>query len=138
MPQSILESTVDLAMAQIRRQAIVAEDLVPLLAATHSNLMRLSLSEQQGQPAAEASQAPTLGWRKSIRADRITCLECGKELRQLTNSHLQTHGLNAASYRQRYGIPQMQPLSSKRTARRRREVVQQVRPWEAAARKGQG
>jgi ROS/MUCR transcriptional regulator protein len=49
------------------------------------------------------------------------------------------HGLDARLYRTKYGIPQSQPLAARATTERRRQVVQEIRPWEKAPtyRKGQ-
>ena len=42
------------------------------------------------------------------------------------------HGLDSRSYRTKYGIPPTQPLSARATTERRRQVVQEIRPWEKA------
>jgi hypothetical protein len=49
------------------------------------------------------------------------------------------HGLDGPSYRAKYGIPRTQPLAARTTTERRRQVVQETRPWEKAPtyRKGQ-
>lgn len=46
----------------------------------------------------------------SIREDRVICLECKKQFRHLTHTHLRSHGLTPATYREKYGIPVKQPL----------------------------
>jgi hypothetical protein len=50
----------------------------------------------------------------------------------LTTKHLRKHDLTAKAYRERYGMPRKQGLSSKETSAHRREVTQRVRPWEKA------
>jgi len=69
----------------------------------------------------------------------VTCLECGHVFKQLSIRHLRQHGLDARSYRTKYDIPQSQPLAARDTTARRRQVVQEIRPWEKAPtfRKGQ-
>lgn len=42
--------------------------------------------------------------------DVIVCLNCGRELRQLTNTHLARHGLSAESYKERWGYPRHEGL----------------------------
>jgi len=41
--------------------------------------------------------------RSAITEDGIVCLECGRALRHLTNTHLQGHGLTSDDYKRRYG-----------------------------------
>jgi len=49
------------------------------------------------------------------------------------------HGLDGRSYRMKYAIPNTQPLAARATTERRRQVVQEIRPWEKRPtyRKGQ-
>ena len=71
-------------------------------------------------PVIETTQAPA-DWRTSITEHTITCLECGAVFKQLSGRHLRGHGLDARSYRAKYGIPQSQPLAARETAAKQRE-----------------
>lgn len=58
---------------------------------------------------------PTLGDlrrdpRLAIREDSITCLICGRQFRQLTNTHLHAHGTTAVGYKSRFGYNRRRPL----------------------------
>jgi hypothetical protein len=57
-----------------------------------------------------------------------------ESFKQLSVRHLQEHGLDARSYRVKYAIPRKEPLAAKMTTARRREVVQEIRPWKKAPR----
>ena len=57
---------------------------------------------------------------------------CGAAFKQLSVRHLKEHGLDARSYRVKFGIPRIQPLSSKETTAMRKKIVQRSRPWEKA------
>jgi len=70
--------------------------------------------------------------KKSIKKYTIECLVCGAAFKQLSVRHLKEHGLDARSYRVRFGIPRTQPLSAKDTTTMRKKIVQQSRPWEKA------
>jgi len=87
----------------------------------HQSLMSLKSREESESPvfAAETPQAPA-DWRTSITRHSITCLECGAILKQLTGRHLRLHGLDARSYRRKFGIPATQPLTARATTARRR------------------
>jgi hypothetical protein len=41
--------------------------------------------------------------RQAIRESDIVCLVCGRRFRQLTNTHLLSHGLGAAEYKREHG-----------------------------------
>ena len=58
---------------------------------------------------------PTLGDlrrdpRLAIRDDAIICLICGRQFRQLTNTHLLGHGTTAIGYKNRFGYNRRRPL----------------------------
>jgi hypothetical protein len=41
--------------------------------------------------------------RLAVREDDIVCLECGASFRQLTNTHILSHGMTSADYKLAYG-----------------------------------
>ena len=41
--------------------------------------------------------------RQAVREEEIVCLVCGRSFRQLTNTHLLSHGLTSADYKQEHG-----------------------------------
>jgi predicted transcriptional regulator len=111
-----------------------------VLQQTHTTLTTLRGQEESGDMTAlPVADASPVNWRKSISKHVITCLECGLEMKQLSIRHLRLHELDGRSYRAKYGIPRTQPLSARSTTDRRRQVAQEIRPWEKAPtyRKGQ-
>jgi hypothetical protein len=48
--------------------------------------------------------------RQAVQEDSIRCLVCGGSFRQLTNTHLRVHQLNADEYKQRFGYNRGRPL----------------------------
>ncbi|HEX7125753.1 MAG TPA: MucR family transcriptional regulator, partial [Thermodesulfobacteriota bacterium] len=48
--------------------------------------------------------------RLAVGDEAIVCLACGRAFRQLTNTHLAAHGLDAAAYKARYGYNAGRPL----------------------------
>jgi predicted transcriptional regulator len=71
-------------------------------------------------------------WKSSITRHSIRCLECGETFKQLSLRHLRIHDLDPRSYRTKYNIPRSQSLSARDVTARRRELAQQIRPWELA------
>jgi predicted transcriptional regulator len=133
MSPSILKMTKDLVLAQIQSGTLAPEDMQEALGRTHQNLMSLKSKEEAESPvpasAADEPRAPA-DWRQSITRHSVTCLECGAQFRQLTGLHLRLHGLDARTYRLKYGIPATQPLSTRATAAKRRRIAAEVKPWE--------
>lgn len=68
--------------------------------------------------------------RKSIKEKSITCLECGKAFKILTKKHLVVHGLDAAAYREKWGMKKNLPLVCKALQRERRKKMKSMALWE--------
>ena len=135
MPQSLLEMAKDLVLAQIQAHRLSPEDMHASLQATYSSLLALHAREaSNGIVAAEAPETPPapINWRKSITKHTVTCLACGASFKQLSVRHLRDHGLDARSYRVKYGMPRSQPLSARAVTALRKQIVQRSRPWEKA------
>ncbi len=57
-----------------------------------------------GRPSQETTMEAIRGDpRRAIQEEGIVCLICGATLRQLTNTHVQTHGTTTLEYKQRFG-----------------------------------
>ena len=59
---------------------------------------------------------------KSIQKNKVVCLECGKGFKMLSGKHLASHGLDAKSYRAKYGLPTRQPLCCKALSAKRSDA----------------
>jgi predicted transcriptional regulator len=140
MAPSILELAKELTLALVKTGNVTFEDMQDTLQKTYVTLTALKAQEESGVFApAPISQTVPVNWRKSITKHAVTCLECGQAFKQLSRRHLGMHGLDSRSYRTKYGIPRTQPLSARSITERRRQVAQEIRPWEKAPtyRKGQ-
>jgi predicted transcriptional regulator len=135
MPQSILAMAKELVMAQIQAGQLSPDEMQDALRQTHASLLRLKAQEDMGSAGTvqETMTPPELvDWKKSITKHTVMCLECGATFKQLSVRHLQDHGLDARSYRAKYGIPRTQPLAAKDTTAKRKKIVQETKPWEKA------
>ena len=68
--------------------------------------------------------------RKAIKEKSITCLECGKTFKILTRKHLASHNLDAAEYREKWGLKKDTPLVCKGLQRERRKKMKDMKLWE--------
>jgi len=138
MPQTLLEMTKDLVLAQIQSQQIAPEALHSALNTTYQTLQSLDATESaagngHSEAAAQSLEGrPSVDWKGSIAKQFIRCLECGDTFKQLSLRHLRVHDLDPRSYRAKYGIPRTQSISAREVTVRRRELAQQMRPWELA------
>jgi predicted transcriptional regulator len=131
MSQSLVEVAKELTLALIATGNVAPDDMQEMLQKTYATLTALKAQEESGVFApATVSETGPLDWRKSITRHAVTCLACGQAFKQLSRRHLRAHGLDNRSYRTRYGIPRTQPLSARSTTERRRQIVQEIRPWE--------
>jgi predicted transcriptional regulator len=138
MPQTLLEMTKELVLAQIQIKQVAPEALNGVLHSTYETLRSLQSSESAGGNGNGEGAGETLhglapvDWKSSITRHSIRCLECGETFKQLSLRHLRIHDLDPRSYRTKYNIPRSQSLSARDVTARRRELAQQIRPWELA------
>jgi predicted transcriptional regulator len=131
MTQSLVNLAKELTLALVQTGNVSTEDIQNTLQKTFATLAALKAQDESDAPTPEpTAKAAPVDWRKSITKHAVTCLDCGQAFKQLSLRHLRAHGLDNRSYRTKYGIPPTQPLSSRATTERRRQVVQEVRPWE--------
>jgi predicted transcriptional regulator len=130
MPKSLLEMATELVQAQVQAGQLSPEAMQDALQSTYASLLALKTQEETGATGTVEKPPALSDWRKSITRHAVTCLECGASFKQLSVRHLRHHDLDGRTYRQKYGIPRTQPLAARATTAKRREIVQQIRPWE--------
>ena len=131
MEPSIAELSKELTLALVQTGNLSAENMQAMLQKIYETLIMLKAQEEATTfVPVPAPSIAAVDWRKSITRQTVTCLECGQVFKQLSIRHLRRHGLNSRSYRTKYGIPWTQPLAARATTMRRRQVAQEVRPWE--------
>ena len=118
MAKSLTEMAADIVEAQASHTAMSAEDLDLALRKAFDALKSIKAIEE-GADAEPAAMVPT----ESIQRNKIVCLECGKEFKQLGNRHLKEHGLDSKAYRKKYGFSARQPLSAKSLSAKRRKTA---------------
>ena len=59
----------------------------------------------------------------SIQDDKVICLECGAEMRQLTVRHLGMHGMDQKQYKKKYGFSMRTSLSAKSLTKARSKAA---------------
>jgi len=139
MEKSLLEMAAEIVKAQASVTRMSAEELDAVLRKTYESLK--SLKDQEEGVAAEATaKAVAIEPKSSIQQSKVICLECGKEFKQLTKTHLASHGLTAKEYKKKYGFKANQALTAKSLSASRRKLAKKLGLGEklAAARKKRG
>ena len=60
--------------------------------------------EMLGETSFEEAPPAKMDPLDSIQNDKVVCLECGTEFRQLTVNHLKSHGRASWEYKKKYGF----------------------------------
>jgi len=110
------------------------DEIVTMVKRFASKLKGLSEGESVADDA-PATEAPAMDAKKSIKEKSVTCLVCGKTMKVLTKKHLVLHGLDAVSYREKFGLKKGTPLTCKELQRSRKQKMSEMKLWERRAEK---
>jgi predicted transcriptional regulator len=127
MATSLVELAAEIAAAQASHATMSAEEVEQFLRKSFETLKALKALEEGGAVAfpTPEQQRQALDPKKSVQRNKVICLECGKEFKQITEKHLSTHGLTGKEYRKKYGMKGKQPLAAKAlTAARRKRAIE--------------
>jgi predicted transcriptional regulator len=122
MNKKLLEIAADLVQAQAANSRMSGEEMEAALMRTYNTLVKMQQAEQEGKAldalavpaeAVEESAPQMPEPAKSIQRNKVICLECGAEFKQLTANHLRSHQLTPREYKRKWGFPLKQPLTAK-------------------------
>ena len=126
MSKRLTEIAAEIVQNQVSRGPMSSEEIVVSLKSVFGALMLLKMAEGEDVSLevispGEAMEATPQGMspEDSVQEDRIICLECGTEKRQLTAKHLESHGLSAREYKKKWGFPLRQSLAAKSLSKSR-------------------
>ncbi len=130
--KKLLDIAAEIVQAQASVGQMSAEQIEQSLIKTFSTLQRMQKAEEKGlfldragaeEEIVDQAQAAKKEPRESIQDDKIVCLECGTEMRQLTTKHLSSHDLTPREYKQKWGFSLKQPLSAKSLTKARSKAA---------------
>ena len=141
--KSLTELASELVSAQMQNKAMSTEEITKTLQQVFQTLNQLKATEiSEGDTGGGSGiDKPTTDPKRSILKNKIICLECGAEFKQLLAKHLATHDLTPKEYRKKYGFPASQPLSCKSLTEKRKAMGKKrglpaaLKKKQAAARK---
>jgi predicted transcriptional regulator len=132
MTRKLYEIAADIIEVQASLAQMSPDSLEQALSTVFVTLQKMKMAEDGGflldlakppeeEPVEEVSEK--IDPKKSIQEDRVICLECQAEMRQLTAKHLGAHGLTIREYKKKYGFPQRQSLSAKSLTKARSKAA---------------
>lgn len=126
MTKKLVEIASEIVQTQVSISPMSASEIASSLRQIFKTLQEMQKSETEnmeltaGQEPAPASEEMTserieqrIAPEDSIQENRVICIECGKEMRQLTAKHLGSHGLSQKEYKKKHGFPLRTPLAAK-------------------------
>ncbi len=132
MSKRLVEMAAEIVQAQASKSSMSSDEIVTSLKEVFSALNSMKCAESQDMSledvpvgemvAAQAGPQP-MDPKDSIQENKIVCLECCTEMRQLTAKHLASHGLTPKEYKKKWGFAMKQPLSAKALTRARSKAA---------------
>jgi predicted transcriptional regulator len=124
-----LKEALDIVKAQAAVRPMTEDEITSMVRKISSGLSGLSTGDE-----APVATAGTADAKKSIKERSVTCLECDKTFKILSARHLALHGLDAKSYREKWGLKKGSALAAKSLQRDRRTKMKEMRLWERRGR----
>jgi predicted transcriptional regulator len=121
--KQLAEVTSEIVKAQASHARMSADDLTEAIKKVYKALKWVQAQEEKMATKGEAEAG--LSGVASIQRNKVICVECGKEFRQLSGKHLALHGLSPKEYKRKHGIPLRQSLSARSLSAKRRRIAKE-------------
>ncbi|MGQ9654863.1 MAG: MucR family transcriptional regulator [Thermodesulfobacteriota bacterium] len=118
----LLDIASEIVKAQASHATMTPDDMTEALKKVYKALKWISAQEEK---AAKDQEGIGISGLDSIQRNKVICLECGKEFKQLSGKHLGLHGLSPKEYKKKHGIPLRQSLSARTLSARRRRIAKE-------------
>ena len=126
--QELLGLATNIVSAHVSRNAVGVDQLSGLIQQVFN---ALATAEQAATAPSKAE--PAVAVKRSIFADHIVCLDCGKHLTMLKRHLMTDHKITPEQYRQRWELPRSYPLVAPNYAKTRSALAKKF----GLGRKGQ-
>ena len=126
MPKKLIEIASEIVQTQVSLTPTSAPEITSSLQQVFSTLYELQKAESgeiELPKIQESAPAKALTPGDSIQNDKVICLECGVEMRQLTSKHLVVHGMSQKEYKKKYGFTMRTPLAAKSLTKARSKAA---------------
>ncbi|MCL5406386.1 MAG: MucR family transcriptional regulator [Deltaproteobacteria bacterium] len=131
MGRKIIEIASEIVQTQVSLAPMSASEITSSLRQVFGTLLELQKAESgeidllqvQEAPATQEKPSGPISAESSIQNDKVICLECGAEMKQLTQKHLISHGITSKEYKKKYGFPMRTPLAAKALTKARSKAA---------------
>jgi predicted transcriptional regulator len=131
MARKIIEIASEIVQTQVSLAPMSATEITSSLRQVFGTLLELQKAESgeielplvQDAAAAQEKAPGPITPENSIQNDKVICLECGAEMKQLTQKHLTSHGISSKEYKKKYGFPMRTPLAAKALTKARSKAA---------------
>ena len=127
MAKKLLEIAAEIVQTQAASASMTTMEIASSLREVFQTLQAMQKAEGEGTvlaPQMMPEEAPkAIASQDSIQDNKVICLECGAEMKQLTSKHLVFHGMNQKEYRKKYGFSMRTPLSAKSLTKARSKAA---------------
>lgn len=131
MGRKIIEIASEIVQTQVSLAPMSATEITSSLRQVFGTLLDLQKAESgeadllqlQESAATQEKPAGPISPENSIQNDKVICLECGAEMKQLTQKHLISHGISSKEYKKKYGFPMRTPLAAKALTKARSKAA---------------
>ena len=120
--RQLLEMTGAVVKAQASHASMSADDMTDAIKKVYKALKWVQAQEDK---AIQGEEGTALSGMDSIQRNKVVCLECGKEFRQISGKHLGSHGLSPKDYKKNHDIPSRQSLSARSLSAKRRRIAKE-------------
>jgi predicted transcriptional regulator len=121
MNETILVLMARIAAAHIANNTVRADQLPTLIREVHRTLS--TIAEAVAEPA---KAEPAVVVRKSVFADHLVCLGCGRSFNTLKNHLMSGHEMTPEQYQSNFGLPRGYPMVALAYAKFRSAMAKKV------------
>lgn len=121
--------TSDIVSAYASNNQLRSDDLPGLIRSVHATLQGLEggAAPEEAAPEDESEPlTPAVPIDQSVREDAVICLECGKAFKTLKRHLMTEHGLDPATYRERWQLSKDYPLVAPSYSKTRAATAKQI------------
>jgi predicted transcriptional regulator len=118
MENNSIGLTAQIVSAHVASNNVSSDQLPTLIREVYGALASVDTAPTEAIPS-----EPVVTAKKSVFADHIVCMDCGKSLKMLKRHLSADHNMTPAQYRSKWGLPASYPMVSSEYASQRSQLA---------------
>jgi len=126
MSKNLIDLASEIVQTQASTTSVTADGIALSLRQVFSTLHKLQKAESgeiELPRVQESAPGKVLRPEDSIQTDKVICLECGAEMKWLTQKHLVAHDMTTKEYKVKYGFSMRTALAAKSLTKARSKAA---------------